>query len=159
MPVQWCPNYGPWVNRLGAVLASWEGTPYVGGQQTKGEGVDCIRFGCAVLDELYDRPRTLLPIRAADASMHDRPGSMSVMRQIIRRYPNHATVTDGIVQPGDVLVVGPGGGGPGHMMIVGPARNTVWQASASKVHFTGLYLPSGATLFRVYRMVDRETWA
>ncbi len=159
MPVQWRRATGPWVQRLEAVLASWEGTPYVGGQQAKGDGVDCIRFGCAVLDELYALPRTPLPIRAADASMHDRPGSMSVMRQIIRRYPHHTIITDGMVEPGDIFVVGPAQGGPGHMMIVGPARNTVWQASATKVHFTGLYLPSGATLFRVYRMVDRETWA
>ena len=159
MPVHWRRVVAPWVRRLEQVLVSWEGTKYSPGQQVKGSGVDCIRFGCAVLDELYRRPLTELPIRAADASMHDRDGAFSVMRQIIRRYPDHITVRDGSVEPGDILVVGPRAGGPGHMMIVGHQTGTVWQASATKVHFTGLYLPKGATLFRTYRMVDRETWA
>jgi hypothetical protein len=165
MPVTWrhpgAPGriVVPWLKRLEKVLVSWEETPYVPGQQCKGAGVDCIRFGCAVLDELYRRPLTDLPIRAADASMHDREGSFSVMRQIIRRYPDHITVEDGSVEPGDILVVGPRAGGPGHMMIVGHQRNTVWQASADRVHFTGLYLPDSATLFRTFRMVDRENWA
>jgi hypothetical protein len=73
--------------------------------------------------------------------MHDRLGSFSVMRDIMRRYPNHETVTSGETEPGDILVVGPAEGGPGHMMIVGPYRNTVWQASASKVHFTAFSCP------------------
>jgi hypothetical protein len=159
MPLQWRRTTDAWVARLERILLSWEDTPYSPGQQEKREGVDCIRFGCAVLDELYCRPETDLPPRAADASMHDREGAFSVMREIMRRYPNHVTVTDGQVEPGDILVVGPRNGGPGHMMIVGHARNTVWQASASKVHFTGLYLPWGATLFRVFRMTDREKWS
>jgi hypothetical protein len=138
---------------------SWEETPYCPGQQTKSVGVDCIRFGCAVLDELYRRPLTDLPIRAPDASMHDPDGAFSVMRQIMRRFPDHVAVEDGSAQPGDVLVVGPRSGGPGHMMIVGHQPGTVWQAAADRVHFTGLYLPSSATLFRVFRMADRESWA
>lgn len=161
MPVTWRPVSAAWVKRLEKVLVSWEETPYVPGQQRKGRdgGVDCIRFGCAVLDELYRRPLTDLPPRAPDASMHDRAGSFSVMRQIIRRYPDHIAVEDGSVEPGDVLVVGPNSGGPGHMMIVGHQRNTCWQASAGRVHFTGLSLPASATLFRTFRMVDREQWA
>jgi len=159
MPLQWRRVSAPWVARLERILLSWENTPYVPGQQKKQEGVDCIRFGCAVLDELYCQRTTPLPLRAADASMHDRPGSFSVMRDIMRRYPNHDTITSGETEPGDILVVGPAEGGPGHMMLVGHDRNTVWQASASKVHFTGLYLPASATLFRVFRMTDRETWA
>jgi len=161
LPLQWRRVAAPWVARLGGILRSWEDTPYSAGQQCKGPkgGVDCIRFGCAVLDELYRRPETDLPPRAADASMHDREGAFSVMREIMRRYPDHVAVTNGMVEPGDILVVGPTEGGPGHMMLVGHSRNTVWQASASKVHFTGLYLPASATLFRVYRMVDRDQWA
>lgn len=164
LPVTWrMPprSLNPWVNRLERVLASWEDTPYVPGQQRKGRdgGVDCIRFGCGVLDELYRRPLTSLPIRAPDASMHDKEGAFSVMRQIIARYPDHISVEDGSVEPGDILVVGPRSGGPGHMMIVGVQRGTVWQASADRVHFTGLSLPASATLFRVFRMVDREAWA
>ncbi len=159
LPVLWRPVSAPWVKRLEKVLVSWEETPYVRGQQTKKVGVDCIRFGCAVLDELYRRPLTSLPIRAPDAAMHDAEGAFSVMRQIIRRYPDHDTVTDCTVEPGDILVVGPRSGGPGHMMIVGHQRNTVWQASGDRVHFTGLSLPDSVTLFRTFRMFDRESWA
>lgn len=159
MPVTWRAVESSWLKRLERVLLSWEETPYAPGQQRKGSGVDCIRFGCAVLDEMYRRPLTDLPPRAADASMHDRDGAFAVMRQIMRRYPDHITVEDGFVEPGDVLVVGPRDGGPGHMMIVGHQPGTCWQASADRVHFTGLSLPTGATLFRVFRFVDRETWA
>lgn len=160
LPVTWRSPANPfWLPRLKSVLVSWQGTPYCVGQQQKQIGVDCIRFGCAVLDELYRRPLTDLPIRAPDASMHDPEGAFSVMRQIVRRYPNHVTIEDGSVEPGDVLVVGPRNGGPGHMVIVGPQPNTLWQSSGGKVHFTGLSLPGSATLFRTYRMVDREKWA
>lgn len=82
-----------------------------------------------------------------------------MMRQIMERYPRHEEVTDGWVEPGDVLVTGPRNGGPGHMMIVGPRANTVWQASSDHVHYTGLALPYTSKLFRVYRMCDRELWA
>lgn len=161
MHVVWHPANQSWVKRLERILVSWEETPYAPGQQQKGRkgGVDCIRFGCAVLDELYRRPLTDLPPRAPDASMHDAEGAFSVMREILRRYPDHVDILDGNIEPGDILVVGPRSGGPGHMMIVGHQPGTVWQASADRVHFTGLYLPSTATLFRIYRMVDRESWA
>lgn len=173
MPIEWrnltieigsWPEHGiSWkvLNRIERALVSWEETPYSPGQQCKKVGVDCVRFGCGVLDELYRTTKTSMPVRAQDASLHDRDGALAAMREIMGRYPEHDDVTDGWVEPGDILVTGPTGinGGPGHMMLVGHKQNTAWQATQAGVHFTGLFLPAGYRLFRVYRMCNRELWA
>ena len=152
------------MRRLRAVLASWDDTPYQHNQQIKGVGVNCSRFLAGVLDEMYRRPtKTVLPDFPADGAMHDRAGAFRALRFFLDHYPNHPDeVVDGWCEPGDVIVVGPVNGGPGHAMIVGVDPNTVWHSPGPEesVCFTGFSLPEKyQRLFAVYRMSDRENWA
>lgn len=151
---------GAILRRMERILWQWEGTPYVPGQCLRGVGAFCTAFLCAVLDELYGRtPATPLPEIPDDASMHSPETARAGLRWFLRHYPNHVQIFDGIVQPGDVLVTGPKGGGPGHAILVGPRENTMWQCSGRSVHFTGLSIPDTYTLHAIYRMTDRLAWS
>jgi cell wall-associated NlpC family hydrolase len=147
------------MDRLEQVLRSWEGTPYVGGQCRKGVGVYCTAFVAAVLDELYRRPATPLPNLPIDIAFHRREGAMAGLRHFLRAYPNWSKVEDDTLEPGDVLVTGPIGGGPGHAMIAGGRRHTIWHASGSKVTWSGMAISGQYRLHAVYRLLDKDTWA
>jgi hypothetical protein len=150
---------GGLLRRMERIFGAWEGTPYRDGQAVKRVGTFCTAFLCAVLDELYrvERP-TPLPEIPTDAAMHHPPTARAGLRWFLSHYPRHQEVTDGFVQPGDVLVTGPQGGGPGHGILVGPRENTLWQCSADSVHFTGMSIPECYQLFAAYRMTDRSKW-
>lgn len=158
----WRPVTGPpftlarlFEARLEQVLRSWEGTPYMAGQQLRGVGVDCVRFVAAVLDELLGRAPTPIETLPPDASLHNRVGAICGMRAIRKRFMPNAPVQDGPLEPGDIVVTGPVSGGPGHAMIVGSSR-VLWHSSARSVHWTGLRPPKGHKVWRVYRMHDEE---
>lgn len=146
---------------LDLILLGWEHTPYLVGQACKGEGggVDCVRFVCSVLDELYGTDRVhevkTLP---NDASMHTREGAFRVMRTIRELYAPNQPVEDGSLEPGDVVVVGPSNGGPGHAMICGPRQNELWHSSVGGVHRTGIAFSGEQRIFRVFRCSNREAW-
>ncbi len=161
MPLKWTEFDGDprAVKRLERILESWERTPYSEspGENPKGQGVSCIGFICGVLDELavaavpIDYPH--LPL---DIGMNNPAGARSAMHALLGLFPDHERVNVMSVQPGDVLVVGQGG--PGHAMIVGPRRNTIWHAGGPHVHYTGWVLPPHSKLFAVYRLLNRDSW-
>lgn len=145
--------------RLDRILRDWAGTPYVEGMQGEGQGVDCVRFVYAVLDELHGFERKDPWTLPQDSAMHNREGAFRTMRGICERYP-HERVMDGTLEPTDVIVTGPKGGGPGHALIVGPRRWELWHATLTDVHRTGkgfLDNPENE-LFRIYRMTSKEQW-
>ena len=146
--------------RLARILASWEGTRYLEGCQGKAQGVDCVRFVAAVLDELYGFARVPTDRLPQDIALH-RPGSArAAMRKILRIYSPNERVSGITTQPGDVFVIGEPDGGPGHAMIVGPRKNTLWHATPIGVHYTGWGQYAGqAVVHEVYRLSDRERWA
>ena len=145
--------------RLARILGEWESTPYNTKFADKGEGVYCSAFVCRVLDELYRREPTELLNIPHDISFHDREGAMSGLKWFMRQFPACEQITNGEVEPGDVLITGPVGGGPGHAMIVGPRENTLWQATGtSGVHYTGFALPEIFELHAAFRFKDREVW-
>ena len=145
--------------RIAAILDAWKGTPYMGGQQVRGVGVDCVRFCSSVMDEIERKPKTPIETLPPDAALHTREGAMSVMRLIRASYMPNVQVKDGQLQPGDVIVVGPRGGGPGHAMIVGGRTGEIWHASRSGVVRTGTsFADDNFELFRIYRKEGRETW-
>lgn len=165
LPLRWVPLRvgGPLedelaVRALGRELASWEGTPYMLGQQVKQEGVDCVRFVCAVLDFLGGT-RTPLPSLPADAAMHSRESAIAAMLTIKRLFEPIDQIDGCDVQPGDLLVVGPSSGGPGHGMIVGCAPGEVWEAGTARVQRSGWAIQESSELFAVYRKGDRTAWA
>ena len=149
---------------LTAEIESWEGTPYMAGQQAKGAGVDCVRFVTSILDFLVG-VKTDYSTLPADASLHARDACIAGMLSIKRRYPcdtvfhSERMNAKRVVQPGDVVVVGAPQGGPGHAMIVGPRPNTLWHSAHPNVHMTGLsFIVGEQKVYRVYRLHNRESW-
>ena len=158
-------NLGNAQERLGSALETWKGTPYLSGQRRRGIGGDCIGDIFGVIDDTDGRPRAQNPKLPADTSLHDRKSAYRAVVAIRRLYAPAERVrrVEGklIVQPGDLLVVGTSDGGPGHLMMVGVRKNTVWHATRSNAGFdmTGWALGDGfERLFAVYRLQDRERW-
>lgn len=142
--------------RLGYVLESWRGTPYMPGQCCKGVGVDCVRFVVAVLDELAG-VKTDIKTIAPDAAVHSADVAQEAFERLIDRF-DCSEITDGFVEPGDVLATGPLEGGPGHAVIVGSQRRMCWDAVHPKVRQISLGLRAivGQRVFNVYRMNNRK---
>lgn len=151
--------------RLGVVLESWLETPYRPGGRQRGPhgGVDCVRFVCEVLDELYGVPRSNLPTLPNDYAMHQRAGAVAAMRFILRLYEPNEPVNDGALEPGDVVVAAQLGGGPGHALIVGARPNEIWHAIGRRVQKTGIGILSGDysewKFVAAYRVSDKARWA
>lgn len=146
--------------RLERILASWDGTRYMSGQQQRGTHADCIGFVFGVVDELYGRPSPPRPSLPPDTAMHSREQALATIKTLRRLYAPNSPVTDGFIEPGDIVVTGHAQGGPGHVMLVGPYRNTLWHCvNEIGVCQTGLGLADGyETIFGVYRFDDRERW-
>lgn len=129
--------------RLERTCEVWDGTPYMPGQRwaSPSGGVDCVRFVCAVLDEMYGVHHEI-PRDVQDRSLHDPAGAQRVMDLIRSYYPDHSQLEkhDRVVEPGDIIVTGHSGGGPGHAILVGPRKNTLWQATRRAVRMCGMGL-------------------
>lgn len=147
--------------RLESILASWDGTRYMSGQQQRGVHADCIGFVFSVVDELYGRPTPDRPTLPPDTAMHSREQALATIKALRTLYAPNTRVTDGSIEPGDIVVTGHKDGGPGHVMIVGPYRNTLWHCvNEIGVNQTGLGFADGfERIFGVYRFDDREKWA
>jgi hypothetical protein len=113
-----------------------------------------------VINELFGFERVVRADWPQDGSMHDARGSMLAMKQIAESFMPNQRVDDRVLEPGDVIVVGPHGGGPGHGMIVGSQKNTLWHSADGGVQFTGIsYLwVNQLRVFRVYRYLERYRW-
>ena len=119
--------------RLARILKSWEDTPYMAGQGYKGVGADCVRATVAIMAEWIRWPTPSYTTLPPDAALHDRRGAIKALYRILRALPAHERVRGRAkkVYPGDVLITGHPNGGPGHAIIVGADRNTLWQATQS----------------------------
>lgn len=147
--------------RLERILASWDNTKYMSGQQQRGVHADCIGFVFSVVDELYGRPTPERPTLPPDTAMHSREKALATIKTLRTLYAPNTRITDGSIEPGDIVVTGHRDGGPGHVMIVGPYRNTLWHCvNEIGVNQTGLGFAEGfERIFGVYRFDDREKWA
>lgn len=150
----------PWGERVEAVCRSWENTPYLEGQCLKGKAADCVHFFSAVMDELYGTDRTSLLRRVrGDTSLHNKEAVVRAMRAILKTYTGQNEVTDGSLEPGDVVVTGPANGGPGHVMVAGGRRGVLWHCTRQTgVQQTGYGILTLEKLFAVYRACDKDTW-
>lgn len=145
--------------RLLTVLRSWERTPYIAGQSRKGVGVDCIRFWTSVMDEMYGHERIPAPRKPQDTAMHTHSGALSVLKLILSTYHELEQVHDGNVEPMDSIIVGHRDGGVGHVLLVGPQRNTLWHAGQERVCRTGWGLDGDwQAVKHVYRARNRRAW-
>ncbi|MEK7425261.1 MAG: hypothetical protein AAB131_15630, partial [Actinomycetota bacterium] len=125
IPLRWAPGDEQTSSRLRAILEPWLGTPYVAGQRLRGVGADCVGFACSVMDEMLgrsDTPRERLP---RDAALNHPVKARAFMRVMLERYAPVEEVAPGkVALPGDIFVTGALGGGPGHVIIVGPDPST-----------------------------------
>lgn len=145
---------------LGRVLASWEGTPYWPGKSVKGGGVDCVRFGVAVLDELRGTTTRVWTL-PGDGGHHAPEAAGVVMAKIATSLePLERAEACGFVEPGDVIVVAPRGGGPSHAMVVGDQPCVLWEAVAPRVVRTGMgaLQRKGFVVRAVFRPGDKRNW-
>lgn len=157
-PYSWEPLRLPAMLAFQRILDSWEFTPYMPGAQGRGMGVDCVRWVAAVLDEMLGI-KTALPSLPQDSAFHSRERAEVGMRKILRIYSPCSVVEKGCaVRPGDIVIVGCSGGGPGHSLIVGYKKNTLWQSD----HGTGVVrggfglIDTYQVLYRVYRVENLE---
>lgn len=162
-PYDWEPlDSAPMQDHLRDLLEAWEGTRYVPGCQLLGKGVDCVRFVCAIVDDLAGI-NTSIKALPQDASFHRPERARAAVRALLRNYaPVEAVELGSPARPGDVIVVGSGRAGPGHAMLVGTEKNTIWQSNVRVgVYKGGFSLLSGyESLHRVYRLTNlEERWS
>ena len=117
------------------VIDEWKGTPYQSGQRLKGLAADCVGSVCGILDELDGRDRAGYPELPHDAAFHNRREAMKGMAVIVRRYRPVESINPNrfeeptLAYPGNIVVLGQGAGGPGHVAIVGARENELWHAT------------------------------
>ncbi|MFG0318405.1 MAG: hypothetical protein ACF8XB_14120 [Planctomycetota bacterium JB042] len=144
--------------RVDEVLVSWADTPYMPGQQSKQQGVDCIRFVCAAFDELFGMS-TPIPRLPPDTALHCPEKAVEVVRLVREIYAPNTLITDGTIEPGDVIVTRSGNSGPGHALIAGGRENTVWHASRHRVKQTGIGLMRRLqNLHSIIRIPNKRRW-
>jgi cell wall-associated NlpC family hydrolase len=151
--------------RMLRVLEGWAGTKYLSGQRCKGVGVDCIGFVFGLIDELDGKGRASFASIPSDAALHSKVTAYKAVVALRRTYSpairlRKAQGSPMALEPGDLLVVGTQLGGPGHLMIVGPRKNTIWHAMpGSQVAQCGWCTGDGyERVFAVYRLLDRDAW-
>ena len=86
--------------------------------------------------------------------MHSRHESMKAMRFIRRLYMPNIIVTDGTIEPGDMVIIS--WDGPGHLMIGGAKPNTLWHAMKPRITQTGMSFLGD--VLRIYRFTDKIKW-
>lgn len=151
------------VQNLRAALAHWDQTAYESGQCFAGRGADCIGAVFGVVDELDGLARRMVAGLPNDVSMHCRETAVAAMRELIRRYApcQKVKARDGVlaVQPGDILITGIVGGGPGHVSMIGCDPNTLWEATPSSgFQRKGWSLLREQRVWAVYRLMNKELW-
>lgn len=105
---------------------------------------------------MYGFKRLPSPRLPQDMAFHTRKAAMKAMRFLRRLYMPNIIVMDGSIEPGDLLIVGPVRGGPGHLMIAGSQPNTLWHALKPGVTQTGMSF--FGEIIRIYRFTDKDKW-
>lgn len=159
----WTPGNPIADEALRDALMAWNGTPYESGQCFIGRGADCVGAVFGVIDQIDGRQRAAQSGMPHDAAMHNRPGALAAMRELVRRYmPNDKVEpVDGVyyVEPGDIVATGEPGGGPGHVELVGANKNELWHAvPGTGFHQGGWSLLSHQVLYAIYRISDKYRW-
>lgn len=155
----------PVMDRMEQILSDWSTSHYESGASLRGIACDCIGGVFGVVDDLDGQKRACRSPLPQDSAMHNREAAIATMKQLVNRFEPNSHIPqaeDGYfyVQPGDIVVTGYPGGGPGHVEIVGPRRNTLWHAlPQAGFHQTGFgFLEGRQLLWRIYRLGDRWRW-
>lgn len=143
-------------DELQRVLLSWEGTPYMKGQQVKGVGVDCWRFVDAVMAELHGIQHEPLPRIAPDLNLHSSTEVYRLVKLAVGRYPHRLLKSHEPVLPGDSVIVKPSAhAGPGHILVAGVEPNSLWHA-INGLGVARTSLAVAGHLYCIYRPLERQ---
>ena len=66
--------------------------------------------------------------------------------------------TEQTVEPGDIVIVGPRGGGPGHILVAGARPSSLYHAISTRVVRAGCMVYDPFVLFRIYRPTYKKDW-
>jgi cell wall-associated NlpC family hydrolase len=138
--------------RLDAILASWEGTPRMAGQRTKGVGTDCAGFVAGVLEELVGYKMGTVPLESA---FQTRKTSVASFKLFLDAFPAEV-LEDVDIEPGDVLIVGRRTQGLEHALFVG--NKYLWHCGHRGVSKTGTTLQGRMIVKKILRYKDKESW-
>lgn len=148
-----------WAN-ITAEYLRWMGTKYMSGQSLRGKYADCIGFVCRWLCDIRRIPAAEIPRIPSDTCFHSPETARAALHDLLRIYAPVEKVEDGWVEPGDIVITGPPGGGPGHVMLVGARENTLWHCNRSvgvcQVGFS--FIDDAQRLVAVYRPTDKADW-
>jgi hypothetical protein len=149
---------------LGGEIHNWLETPYESGQSFPKRGADCTGSIFGIVDALDGRARMQPAGFPHDGSLHDRAGAIRTVREIVRRYSPCVKLepdADGYyqVEPGDIVVTGMPGGGPGHVEMVGPNPNELYHSMPTPgFHQGGWSFLDVQVLYAIYRIEDKHLW-
>lgn len=132
--------HSPIAAPMDRITRTWEGTPYLLFSQVPGKGVDCVRFVSGMGDMLLGRPFTKVPRVHSDVGMMNPPMARRTMRFLMELFDMESIAAEDdtiMIQAGDVVAVGPQGGGPGHAMIA-DGHGRLWHSTPQGVQATGL---------------------
>lgn len=159
MPLTWRDTDQRIKDRLACTLQSWRRTPYRDGQAMKGVGVNCATFIAEILAELEYRSCPDIRIPNPKIAFHNKASALGALRRFRRCFPGFKKVEGRDVEPGDILVIGKVDKGPGHCLIVGHQKNTVWECHQYGVAQSGWILWNGWRIYSIYRKENRsERW-
>ena len=131
------------------------------GLSQKGFGVDCVNFVFGVLDEMY-REKKMRRAYSAAMCMNNPKGAFSALRTLLDDYQPNESISNGTVEPGDIIVTSTKVGAPGHVMIAGPEQSELWHVYDDTVCTIGLgFFDSSCQImnyFRTFRSQDKEKW-
>jgi len=138
-------------------LIKWDKTPYRHGQRVPGVGVDCVRLVVDIYDEMDNRLSLRRPaLVPRDAFLHSPTRAKKFLRDMLDLLSPLDQVV-GRLEPGDIVVIGPELGGPGHAALVGYDPNTMWEVQSDKVGIRGWCLTPRTSLFGAFRSATRDS--
>lgn len=146
-----------------SVFRQWFATPYMVGQRSPGQGVDCAQLIFGMMDTLHGRETpTDCPKMIVANTVHNARVAFRCVILMRRAYPTEI-VRDGSIEPGDIiltrgLVGSHGPRRPGHAVIAGIVPGTCFHA----VPLVGVCMSSLTSLpgvLRVYRPLEKHRWA
>ena len=90
-------------------------------------------------------------------SMHNRLGAMKALKGFLNRAP-HEDVTGQVHQPGDIIIMGPVEGGPGHGAVA--SDKGFWHSTQGGVCYAGKSIMNHNVFYykTTYRLLNRESW-
>ena len=160
-PLTWeAPENPGLIPRVATVLDSWRRTSYSERIAEKGRGANCATFVAGALAELEHKTLPDIGMLDVRLAFHSKRKGRAALRRFREAFADFDDITGThTVQPGDVLVIGHLKKGPGHCLLVGYRRNTVWECAHGQVCQTGWVLPNTWMVYHIYRKKGRgQAW-